>query len=374
VATPLRERLRTARYVNLLIYNVTSDSVRPLQDIIGACPRDGEGMPVQAIRVHKFGDPSAMVLEERPTPSPAGHEILARVAAAGVNFKDTQFRSGMYPGQVPVSLGTEGAGTVEAVGSDVTDFKPGDRVCWMYSTGHRPPDHGSYASHAIVPARNVVPLPAAVDFRQAAAVLFQGVTAHYLATSTYPLAAGDSCLVHSAAGGVGSLLCQIAKMRGATVIATVSTDAKAEVARQSGADHVINYAREDFAAEVKRLTGGLGVNVVYDAVGLQTFEKSFDSLKRRGLLALYGEASGVVPPLDPRLLTSKGSVFLTRTGAQHYIADRAEFLQRCQDVLGWVASGKLRVWIHHAYPLAEAPEAHRALEQRETIGKLLLIP
>ena len=314
-----------------------------------------------------------MVLEEVPTPVPASGEILARVFAAGVNFKDTQFRSGLYPGDTPVSLGTEGAGIVEAVGSDVADLKPGDRVCWMYSTGHRPPSHGSYATHAIVPAKHVVRLPTGLEFQKAAAVLFQGVTAHYLSHSTYPLAPGDSCLVHSAAGGVGSLLCQMAKMRGAQVIGTVSTDVKAEVARQSGADHVINYAREDFAARVKEITG-TGVNVVYDAVGQQTFEKSLDSLRRRGLLALYGEASGVVPPLDPRLLTSKGSVFLTRTGAQHYIADRAEFLERSEAVLNWVVAGKLRVWIHKTYPLAEAPEAHRALERRETAGKLLLIP
>jgi NADPH2:quinone reductase len=329
---------------------------------------------VKAIQVHEFGGPGTMVLEELPTPSPGAGEILVKVAAAGINFKDTQFRSGLYKGEPPVSLGTEGAGTVEAVGSGVTDVKAGDRVCWMYSTGHRPPPHGSYASHAVVPAKNVVPLAAGVDFQQAAAVLFQGVTAHYLSHSTYPLAPGHSCLVHSAAGGVGSLLCQMAKMCGAMVMATVSTDAKAEIARQSGADHVINYAREDFAAEVKRITNGEGVHVVYDAVGLKTYEGSLNSLRRRGLLALYGEASGVVPPLDPRHLTSKGSVYLTRTGAQHYIADRAEFLERSQAVLGWVAAGKLRTWIHKAYPLADAPEAHRALEQRETMGKLLLIP
>ncbi len=328
---------------------------------------------MQAIQVHAFGDPKTMVLEDVPTPTPGPGEILVRVLAAGINFKDTQFRSGLYAGDTPVSLGTEGAGIVEMVGSNVADVKPGDRVCWMYSTGHRPPTHGSYATHEIVPANNVVPLPAGLDYEKAAALLFQGDKAHYLSHSTYPLAPGDSCLVHSAAGGVGSLLCQMAKMRGAQVIATVSTEAKAEIARQSGADHVINYARQDFAAEVKRITG-TGVHVVYDAVGQQTFEKSLDSLRRRGLLALYGEASGVVPPLDPRLLTSKGSVFLTRTGAQHYIADRAEFLERAQAVLHWAATAKLRVWIHKAYPLAEAPEAHRALEQRETIGKLLLIP
>ena len=327
-----------------------------------------------AIKVHEFGGPASMVLEELPTPAPGPGEILAKVQAAGINFKDTQFRSGLYKGEPPVSLGTEGAGTVVSVGSGVTGLETGDSICWMYSTAHRPPPHGSYASHAIVPADNVVPLPAGLSFEQAAAVLFQGVTAHYLSHSTYPLGPGDSCLVHSAAGGVGSLLCQMAKMRGAMVIATVSTDAKAEIARQSGADHVINYARQDFAAEVRRITGGQGVHVVYDAVGQQTFAKSLDSLRRRGLLALYGEASGVVPPLDPRLLTSKGSVFLTRTGASHYIADHAEFLERAQAVLGWAAAGKIRVWIHKAYPLKEAAEAHRALEQRETIGKLLLIP
>ena len=327
-----------------------------------------------AIRVHRFGGPESMVLEEISTPAPGAGEILVRVAAAGINFKDTQFRSGLYRGEPPVSLGTEGAGIVEAVGSNVGHFKAGDKVCWMYSTAHRPPRHGSYASYAIVPADNMAALPPALDFRQAAAVLFQGVTAHYLSHSTYPLAPGDSCLVHSAAGGVGSLLCQMAKLRGAMVIATVSTSAKADIARQSGADHVVNYAQQDFAAEVKRITAGQGVNVVYDAVGQQTFEGSLDSLRRRGLLALYGEASGVVPPLDPRLLTAKGSLFLTRTGASHYIADQAEFQERAQAVLDWAATGKLRVWIHKAYPLAEAAEAHRSLEQRETMGKLLLIP
>jgi NADPH2:quinone reductase len=328
---------------------------------------------VQAIRVHSFGDPQVMVLEDVPTPAPGPGEILARVLAAGVNFKDTQFRSGLYPGEPPVALGTEGAGVVEAVGERVNNLRPGDRVCWMFSTGHRPPAHGSYASHAIVPANNVVALPPGLDFQAAAAVLFQGVTAHYLSHATYPLAAGDTCLVHSAAGGVGSLLCQMAKLRGALVIGTVSSDAKAEVARASGADHVINYLRDDFADEVRRITG-TGVHVVYDAVGESTYLKSLDSLRRRGLLALYGEASGVVPPMDPRLLTAKGSVFLTRTGAQHYIADREEFLERAQAVLRWTAEGKLKVWIHKAYRLSQAPEAHRALEQRETIGKLLLIP
>jgi len=328
---------------------------------------------VQAIRVHAFGDPQVMVLEDIPTPAPGPGEILARVLAAGINFKDTQFRSGLYPGEPPVALGTEGAGIVEAVGERVDDVRPGDRICWMYSTGHRPPAHGSYASHAIVPANNVVALPPGLDFQSAAAVLFQGVTAHYLSHATYPLAAGDTCLVHSAAGGVGSLLCQMAKLRGALVIGTVSSDAKAEIARACGADHVINYLREDFVREVRRITG-TGVHVVYDAVGESTYLKSLDSLRRRGLLALYGEASGVVPPMDPRLLTAKGSVFLTRTGAQHYIADREEFLERAQAVLRWTAEGKLKVWIHKAYPLSQAPEAHRALEHRETTGKLLLIP
>jgi NADPH2:quinone reductase len=322
---------------------------------------------VKAIRIHENGGPEAMTLDDLPTPVPGAGQVLIKVAAAGVNFFDTQLRSGLYKQPLPLALGNEGAGIVEAVGAGVSGTKPGDRVCWILASG-------SYATHALVDAERVVILPASLSFQQAAAAIFQGITAHHLAHSTYALKPGDRCVVHSAAGGVGALLCQMAKLRGAEVFATVSTDAKAEVAREAGADHVIVSPREDFVTEVKRLTDGKGVDVVYDAVGIDTFEKSLACLVPRGLLALYGEASGVIPPFDVRALLFAGSVYVTRTGLYHYLRDRAEYLERAEAVLGWVADGKLKLRIDATYPLAEAAAAHRALEGRTVIGKLLLLP
>jgi NADPH:quinone reductase len=322
---------------------------------------------VKAIRVHACGGPEAMVLEELPLPMPATGQVLVAVKAAGVNLFDTQLRSGLYKRDLPLTLGLEGAGIVEATGADVADIAVGDRVAFIFAAG-------SYASHTLAPAERVVPLPDKIGFEEAAAVLFQGLTAHYLATSTFPLGPNSRCLVHSAAGGCGILLCQIGKIRGAEVIGAVSTAAKAAIAREAGADHVIVYAEEDFAAAVRRITSGRGVDVVYDAVGLDTYVRSMDSLRPRGLLALYGEASGLVPPIDPRELLFRKSLYLTRTGLDHYIADRRELRARADELFGWVAEGRLKQKIFRSYRLEEAADAHRAIESRGTTGKLLVIP
>jgi NADPH:quinone reductase len=308
-----------------------------------------------------------MVLEELPMPFPAAGQVLVAVKAAGVNLFDTQLRSGLYPRDLPFTLGLEGAGLVEAVGPDVADIAVGDRVAFIFSAG-------SYASHTLAPAERVVPLPDKIGFEEAAAVLFQGLTAHYLATSTYPLGPDSRCLVHSAAGGCGILLCQIAKIRGAEVIGAVSTPEKAAVAREAGADHVVVYAEEDFAAAVKRITAGRGVDVVYDAVGLDTYVRSMDSLRPRGLLALYGEASGLVPPIDPRELLFRKSLFLTRAGLDHYIADRREMRARTDELFGWVVEGRLKQKVFRSYRLEDVADAHRAIESRGTAGKLLVMP
>ena len=324
-------------------------------------------MPVKAIRVHSYGGPETMVLEELPRPSPGRDQVLVAVKAAGVNLFDTQLRSGLYKRDLPLTLGLEGAGIVEAIGADVRDFASGDRVAFVFSAG-------SYATHTLAPAERTVPLPDTIGFEDAAAVLFQGLTAHYLATSTFALGPGSSCLVHSAAGGCGILLCQIAKIRGAAVIGAVSTPEKAAIARAAGADHVVVYAEEDFAAAVKRITGGRGVDVVYDAVGLDTYIGSMDSLRPRGMLALYGEASGLVPPIDPRELLFRKSLYLTRAGLDHYIADRHELRMRTDELFGWTAEGRLKQKVFRAYGLDEIAEAHRAIELRATTGKLLVIP
>jgi NADPH2:quinone reductase len=322
---------------------------------------------VKAILAHECGGPEVMRLEERPLPPPGQDQILVEVKAAGVNLFDTQLRSGLYNFGLPVALGQEGAGIIQAVGPGVANFKAGDRVAWIFAAG-------SYATHALIGAQWTVPLPEGISFEAAAAVLFQGVTAHYLATSTFPLAPGQSCLVHSAGGGCGNLLCQIAKIRGAEVIGAVSTPAKAEVARNAGADHVVIYEDEDFEAAVKRITGGRGVHVVYDAVGLDTYVRSMNSLRPRGMLVLYGEASGLVPPIDPRDLLSRRSLYLTRTGLDNYLLDRDELRGRTDDIFGWVAQGRLKQKIFRTYRLEEVAEAHRALESRATAGKLLVIP
>lgn len=320
---------------------------------------------VHIIRVHEYGPPENMLLEEMPTPVPGSGEVLVKIEVAGVNFYDTQQRSGTFRRGLPLTLGTEGAGTVAAAGAGVSVWKAGDRVAWHHGPG-------SYATHTLVAADRLVALPPTVSFETAAAVIFQGMTAHHLACSTYPLGEADVALVHSAAGGVGGLLCEIAKLRGARVIGVVSTDAKAEVARAAGADLVLIYGRDDIVAEVKRFTGGAGANVVYDAVGLATFATSLDALRPRGYLVVYGEASGFVPPLDVRSLAAKGSLYVTRTSLNSYVATREEFLERAQGVLGWAAEGKLRARIFRVYPLAEAAAAHRVLESRETTGKVLL--
>jgi NADPH:quinone reductase len=322
---------------------------------------------VKAIRVHAHGGPEVLVLEDVPLPAPGPGQVLVAVKAAGINLFDTQLRSGLYQRELPSTLGLEGAGIVEAVGADVTDIAVGERVAFVFSAG-------SYATHTLAPAERTVPLPDPISFEDAAAVLFQGLTAHYLATSTFPLGPDSTCLVHSAAGGCGILLCEIAKIRGAAVIGAVSTPEKAAIARDAGADHVIVYAVEDFAGAVKRITGGRGVDVVYDAVGLDTYIRSMDSLRPRGMLALYGEASGLVPPIDPRELLFRKSLYLTRTGLDHYIADRRELRMRTDELFAWASEGRLKQKVFRSYRLDEIAEAHRAIESRATTGKLLVIP
>ena len=322
---------------------------------------------MRAIRVHRFGGPEEMVLEELPTPEPDPGAARVRLAAAGVNYSEVGQRTGSHGGPLPQTIGREGAGTVEAIGTGVDAVSVGDRVVWCSVPG-------AYATAAVVPAERLVRLPDAISFEQAAAAMLQGMTAHYLTHSTYPLQPGDSCLVHAAAGGVGLLLCQLAKRRGARVLGTVSTEAKAALARSAGADAVILYTEQDFEAEVKRLTDGAGVSVVYDGVGKDTFEKSLRCLSRRGMLALYGQASGPIPPLDTRVLNSLGSLFMTRPSLGDYVATRQELLERCGEVLGRVADRSLKLRIERTYPLAEAAQAHRDLTGRRTTGKLLLLP
>jgi len=321
---------------------------------------------MKAIRVHRWGGPEVLQLEEVPAPTPGPGQVVVRVEAAGINFIDVYQRTGHYKTPLPFTPGQEAAGTVTAVGAGVTAPRVGDRVAY---TGVL----GAYAEYAVVPADRVVALPDAVSAEQGAAAMLQGMTAHYLATSTYPLKPGDACLVHAAAGGVGLLLCQIAKARGARVIGTVSTREKAALARDAGADDVILYTEQDFEVEVKRLAGA-GLQVVYDSVGKTTFEKGLNCLQPRGMMVLFGQSSGPVGPFDPQVLNQKGSLYLTRPTVANYIATRAELLARAADVLAWVHHGKLKLRIAHTFPLAEAAEAHRQLEGRKTTGKVLLIP
>jgi NADPH:quinone reductase len=322
---------------------------------------------MRAIRIHETGGPEVMRLDEIPTPAAGSGEALVEIAAIGVNYIDVYFRTGSYKAPLPLVLGLEAAGTVRAVGGGVDTVALGDRVAW---TGVP----GAYAEMAVVPANRLVKLPAALTFRDGAAAMLQGMTAHYLACSTYALKPGDACLVHAAAGGVGLLLCQVAKLRGATVIATVSTEAKAALARDAGADHVILYSQEDFVAGVRQATGGAGVHVVYDGVGATTFEKSLDCLRPRGTMVLFGAASGPVPLFDLAQLNTKGSLFVTRPSLFHYIAEDRELRERAADVLGWIASGRLRLRRETEFSLAAAADAHRALEGRTTTGKVLLVP
>ena len=322
---------------------------------------------MKAIRVKTLGGPEVLTLEDIPDPKPGPGEAVVKLEAAGLNFIDVYYRTGLYKAQLPITLGVEGGGVVTEVGPNVAEVKVGDRVAYSGVLG-------SYAQFAAVPAARLVKLPEGLDGKAGAAAMLQGMTAHYLSHATYPLKPGDWCLVHAAAGGVGLLLCQMAKMRGARVIGTVSTEAKAKLARAAGADEVILYTTQDFEAEVKRITGGAGVPVVYDSVGKTTFDKSLNCLAPRGVMVLYGQSSGPVPPLDPAILNQKGSVFLTRPSLVHHTATRQELLQRSGDVLGWIKAGKLKLRIDLTLPLARAADAHRQLEGRQTTGKVLLIP
>ena len=308
-----------------------------------------------------------MELAELPIPEPKTNEAVVKLAASGVNFIDVYHREGRYKMPLPFILGQEGAGTVTAVGSDVKSIKKGDRVAW---TGLM----GGYAEYAAVPADRLVPIPTGVTDQQAAAAMLQGMTAHYLLYDTHPLKRGETALIHAAAGGVGLLLVQMAREIGARILATVSTEEKAKLARDAGADEIIFYTKTDFEAEAKRLTDGKGVHVVYDSVGKTTFEKGLNILRPRGMMVLFGGSSGAVPPFDPILLTQKGSLFLTRPSLVNYIATREELVARSSAVFGMMTSGKLKLRIEHTYPLAEAKQAHRDLEGRKTTGKLLLIP
>jgi len=323
---------------------------------------------MKAIRVHQTGGPEAMRLEEVEAPTPKSGEVRVRIEAAGVNFIDVYFRTGLYPSrETPFTLGQEAAGVVEALGPGTDGFKVGDRVAF---TGVR----GAYAETIAVPADRLVPIPPELSSPLAAAAMLQGMTAHYLSTTTFPLRPGHTCLIHAAAGGVGQLLTQIAKLRGARVIGTVSTEEKAALARAAGADEIIFYTRQDFVTETRRLTGGAGVDVIYDSVGKTTFLPGLDCLRTRGTMVTFGQSSGPVGPIEPALLNQKGSLFLTRPSLHHHIHDAEELRQRSGEVLGWISEGKLRLRIDRSYPLSEAAEAHRALEGRHTSGKVLLIP
>ncbi len=322
---------------------------------------------MKAVRIHTPGGPETMKYEDAPQPEPKAGEAVVKIDAAGINYIDVYFRSGMYKANLPLTLGMEAGGTVTAVGPNVTDVKVGDKVAY---TGVP----GAYAEYAAVPAARLVTLPAGLSTKHGAAMMLQGITAHYLACSTYPLKAGDTCLVHAAAGGVGLLLCQIAKLRGARVIGTVSTDDKAKLARGAGADEVILYTKQDFVAEVKRITGGKGLQVVYDAVGKDTFDKGFDCLVPRGMMVLYGASSGPVGPFDLQVLNAKGSIFVTRPSLNHHIGTREELVQRSGELAGWIRDGKLKLRMEFEFALKDAAEAHRALEGRKTTGKVLLIP
>lgn len=322
---------------------------------------------MKAIQVKQPGGPEAMELVDLPVPQPKANEAVVKLSASGVNFIDVYFREGRYKAVPPFVLGQEGAGVVNAVGTDVTTVRNGDRVAW---TGVM----GSYAEYAAVPADRLMAIPDGVTDQRAAAAMLQGMTAHYLSHDTYPLKRGETALVHAAAGGVGLLLVQMAHQIGARVIATVSTDEKAKLAREAEADEVILYTQSDFEAETKRLTGGKGVDVVYDSVGQTTFEKGLNVLRPRGMMVLFGGSSGAVPPFDLIVLSQKGSLYVTRPTLVNYIATREELMARSGAVFGIIAAGKLKLRIAHTYPLAEVQQAHRDLEGRKTTGKLLLIP
>ena len=322
---------------------------------------------MKAIQITQPGGPEAMQVVDLPVPTPKANEAVVKIAAAGVNFIDVYNREGRYKVPLPFVLGQEGAGTVTAVGSDVKNVRPGDRVAYTSILG-------AYAEYAAVPADRLVKIPDGVSDQQAAAAMLQGMTAHYLSHDTFPLKAGRTALIHAAAGGVGLLLVQMAHNLGARVIGTVSTEEKAKLAREAGADEIILYTQSDFELETKRLTGGKGVNVVYDSVGKTTFDKGLNVLLPRGMMVLFGGSSGAVSPLDPLILTQKGSLFLTRPSLAHYIITSEELQARAGAVLDMIRAGKLKLRIEHIYRLDEAPQAQRDLEGRKTTGKLLLIP
>jgi NADPH2:quinone reductase len=322
---------------------------------------------MKAIQIRETGGPDVLSLVDLPIPVPGPGQVLIRVEAIGMNFIEIYFRKGQYKATLPITPGSEAAGTVEDCGTGVSGFRPGDAVASAAVLG-------SYAEYALVPATQLIKAPDGVTPEQAAAAMLQGMTAHYLAYSTYPLKAGDTCLIHAGAGGVGLLLTQMAARIGARVITTVSTEEKAELSREAGASEVILYAQHDFVAETKRFTGGKGVDVVYDSVGKTTFEGSLNCLRPRGMLALFGGSSGAVPPFDPILLSSKGSLFITRPTLWHYVATREELDRRANDVLNWVKDGRLKLRMEHVYALEEAGKAQSDMENRKTTGKILLEP
>jgi len=321
---------------------------------------------MKAIRIHAYGGPEALIYDEVPIPVPGPGEARIKIAAVGVNYIDIYHRSGLYQSTLPFTPGMEGAGAIDALGSEESGFHTGDRVAYAMVKG-------AYAEYAIVPIDKLVALPEDVDFRLGAALALQGLTAHYLTHSTYPLKKGDTLLLHAAGGATGLLVAQIAKRLGATIYGTVSTAEKAQLAKESGVDEVIMYTQVDFEPEVKRLTGGRGVDVVYDSVGQATFDKSLACLRPRGYMVLFGQSSGPVPPVSLSILGPK-SLYVTRPMLGDYIKDRAELSWRAKDLFSWVADGSLKVRIGAEFPLAQAPEAHRQLHDRERIGKLLLIP
>ena len=321
---------------------------------------------MQGVRIHETGGPDVLRVEELSDPVPAADELLVDVEFIGINFIEIYQREGLYPRPLPCTMGAEAAGTVRAVGAAVTGFKPGDRVVSQNFKG-------AYAERAVVPAIRAMHIPAGISTKQAAAAWLQGLTAQYLATSSFPLQHGHRALVHAAAGGVGLMLCQMAKKRGATVYGTASTEAKRALAHQAGADEVIDYTSVDFAAEVKRLTNGEGVNVVFDSVGKTTFDRSLDCLMRRGMLVLFGQSSGPVPPFDPQILNRKGSLFLTRPKLEDHVHVRDDLESRARDLFSWIERGELSVRVGAEFPLAKVADAHRALEGRKTTGKVVLV-
>lgn len=322
---------------------------------------------MKVIEVKQTGGPEVLDVAERDVPVPGPGVVVVKLEAIGVNFIDVYHRTGLYPQPLPFIPGMEAAGRVETVGPDVTELSPGDRVAYAMQIG-------AYAEYALVPANRLVRVPEGVKLPVAAAAMLQGMTAHYLTTSVYSLESGDWAIVHAAAGGVGLLLVQMARRIGARVIATVSNEAKGQLAREAGAEVIVNYTKEDFEAEARRVTDGRGVQVAYDSVGRDTFMKSIGSLAPRGMMALFGQSSGPVPAFDPAILAQRGSLFLTRPSLAHYTLTRDELEWRASDIFGWIQSGDLRIDINHTYPLSSAADAHRALEGRKTTGKVLLIP